>query len=171
MGKAELMQNEIEKIRKLPKENIEKIKKIIFINCLIEIILTIVFVIINLLHKYLEINLFSNIIKIFNIFLIIADIIVFEIGYRKDNINIWIYATELFLTSISVLVIPYINMYGGISGISGIIYKNFFIIVPIMFLIYYIIKMIVSYIIEVKKYQNSLSDVKEIIKDDEKGYL
>ena len=42
---------------------------------------------------------------------------------------------------------------------------------PIFYLIYYVVKITLVHVIEIKKYQNNLSDVKEIVKNEEEGYL
>lgn len=42
---------------------------------------------------------------------------------------------------------------------------------PLFFSIYYVGKAIIIHIVETKRYQNNLSDVKEIVKDEEVGYL
>lgn len=163
MKRAELMQQKITEQRKLPKERKEKIRKIAFINLLISIVLMIYLLIINTLYLNTELEVFTNIVKVVAIIFILIDIIIFETGYRKDNILIWIYGFELLVVSIFALAIPYIYVYS--------IVRKIIVFMPILVFVYYIAKIIFIRIFEIKKYQNNLSDVKEILRDDDQGYL
>ena len=122
-------------------------------------------IVINLLYLNEDVKFFSASIKTLSMVLIIIDIIIFEIGFRKDSIKIWIHALELLVCSILVLSIQYVYLY------SNDIIKTIFMLLPLFCSIYYVAKTIIIHIIETKKYQNNLSDVKEIIKDEEEGYL
>ena len=46
-----------------------------------------------------------------------------------------------------------------------------FMLLPLFYSIYYVVKVTIVHIIETKRYQNNLSDVKEIVKNEEEGYL
>lgn len=151
--------------RKIPKEIKDKLNETTFINFTISIALMIYMIVINLLYLNEDVKFFSASIKTLSMVLIIIDIIIFEIGFRKDSIKIWIHALELLVCSILVLSIQYVYLY------SNDIIKTIFMLLPLFCSIYYVAKTIIIHIIETKKYQNNLSDVKEIIKDEEEGYL
>ena len=151
--------------RKIPKEIKDKLNETTFINFTISIALMIYMIVINLLYLNEDVKFFSASIKTLSMVLIIIDIIIFEIGFRKDSIKIWIHALELLVCSILVLSIQYVYLY------SNDIIKTIFMLLPLFCSIYYVAKTIIIHIIETKKYQNNLSDVKEIIKEEEEGYL
>ena len=151
--------------RKIPKEIKDKLNETTFINFTISIALMIYMIVINLLYLNEDVKFFSASIKTLSMVLIIIDIIIFEIGFRKDSIKIWIHAIELLVCSILVLSIQYVYLY------SNEITKKIFMLLPLFCSIYYVAKTIIIHIIETKKYQNNLSDVKEIIKEEEEGYL
>lgn len=163
MERAVLMQAKIAEQRKLPKQVKEKLNNITFINLALSIAIMIYLLAINILYLNENILVFSNCTKIFAMLLIIMDILLFEIAYRKDSMNIWIHCFELLVCSILILYIPYIYPYS--------VMRNILMLAPVFFSIYYVSKAILIHVVETKRYQNNLSDVKEIIKDEEEGYL
>lgn len=165
MDKADKATQIIDEKRKLPEDLIGKLDNYTFINLMISIALMIYMLAINVLYLNEPIQIFSTSIKIFAMLLIIIDVAIFEIGYRKDNIQIWIHGFELLICSILVLSLQYVYLY------AHNILKNIFMLLPIFYSIYYVAKIIVEHIIETKKYRNNLSDVKELVKDEEEGYL
>lgn len=165
MGKAELMQEKISELRKLPLKIKEKLKKIIFANFIIAIIFMLCLVIINSIYLNKDLEFFQTSVKAFAMVLIILDVILFETAYRKDSVTLWVYGFELLSYSILILAISYLYVY------MNEIIRNLLMLAPIFFSIYYLAKTIIIHVIETKKYQNNLSDVKEIMQDEEKGYL
>lgn len=165
MDKAEKATEIISEKRKLPEEIKDRLNNYTFINLLISIALMIYMIAINILYLNEDMSVVSTSIKIFAMLLITIDIAIFEIGYRKDNIQIWIHGFELLICSILILSLQYVYLY------VDVVIKNLFMLLPVFCSIYYVAKIIVKHIIETKRYQNSLSDVKELIKEDEDGYL
>lgn len=165
MDKAEKATEIISEKRKLPEEIKDRLNNYTFINLLISIALMIYMLVINILYLNEDMKIVSTSIKIFAMLLITIDIAIFEIGYRKDNIQIWIHGFELLVCSILILSLQYIYLY------VDIVIKNLFMLLPVFCSIYYVAKIIVEHIIETKRYQNNLSDVKDLIKEDEEGYL
>lgn len=165
MDKADKATEIIAEKRKLPEEIKDRLNNYTFINLLISIALMIYMIVINVLYLNESTQFFTTSIKIFSMLLIIIDIAIFEIGYRKDSIAIWIHAFELLICSILILSLQYIYLYGRF------VIKNIFMLLPVFFSIYYVAKVIVQHIVETKKYQNNLSDVKDLVKDEEEGYL
>lgn len=165
MDKAYKATEIIAEKRKLPEEIKDRLNNYTFINLLISIALMIYMIVINVLYLNESTQFFTTSIKVFSMLLIIIDIAIFEIGYRKDSIAIWIHAFELLICSILILSLQYIYLYGRF------VIKNIFMLFPVFFSIYYVAKVIVQHIVETKKYQNNLSDVKDLVKDEEEGYL
>ena len=75
------------------------------------------------------------------------------------------YGIELLAFSIIIMYIPYVYMH------MPEMTRKIFMLTPIYFAIYYVAKSIIINRKITKEYLDGLSDVKEIVKDDEKGYL
>ena len=165
MDKADKATQIIDEKRKLPEDLKGKLDNYTFINLMISIALMIYMLAINVLYLNESIQIFATSIKVFAMLLIIIDVEIFEIGYRKDSIKIWIHGFELLICSILVLSLQYVYLY------ANDIVKHIFMLLPVFYSIYYVSKIIVEHIIETKKYRNNLSDVKELVKDEEEGYL
>ena len=166
MEKAKLMQLEIEKKRKLPKEVKNNINTIIFQNLLAATIIMAYFCLINVTYYNFENNIFEEYMKYFALGIILITVIDIEIAYRKNSIKLWIIGGEFLISGIVSLYIPYIYLH------TNNIIRIIIMILPAILVVYYFLK---SYIIYRQKrfhYQNNLSDVKEILKYDEnKSYL
>lgn len=165
MDKANKATEIIAEKRKLPNEIKNRLNNYTFINLLISIALMIYMIVINVLYLNEPTEIFTTSIKVFAMLLAIIDIAIFEIGYRKDSIAIWIHGFELLICSILILSIQYVYLY------ARFLTKTIFMLLPIFFSIYYVAKVIIGHIVETKKYQNNLSDVKDLVKDEEEGYL
>ncbi len=166
MDKAELMQKEIEDKRKLPEELKKEIKKSIFHNLLIATIIILYLCAINILFYKIEKNFFEQQMKFFALGLISITVIMFEISYRKQSKRTCIIGIELLIFSILSLYIPYIYLYANVN------LKMITTILPLSIAVYYMIKAFVIFKSREIGYKNNLSDVKEILKNDEnKGYL
>ena len=166
MDKAELMQKEIENKRKLPEEVKKEIKKTIFHNILIAMIIVLYLCAINILFYQLEQSAFEQQMKFFALGLICITVIVFEIAYQRNSKRTGIIGIELLSCSVISLYIPYIYLFTDVN------LKMITTLLPMSIAWYYIIKAIIIYKSGTIKYQNNLSDVKEILKDTEKrGYL
>ena len=158
---AKIMVEEITVKRRMTPEVKEGLKKRILHNLFVAIGIILYIVAINIVYIKIPQNTLEIALKVFSIFSIIATIITFEIAYKKDSGIITIVGIEFLFMSIFVLYIPQI-------------YLNFektfslqFAIVPIFCIIYYIVKMCVIYIKTKKNYQNNLSDVKDILNEEE----
>lgn len=165
MNKVEKATEAIAEKRKLPEEIKARLNDYTFMNLIISIALMIYMIAINIIYLNEDVEFFSTSIKIFSMCLAIIDVLVFEIGYRKDDIKIWIHGFELLACSALVLSLQYIYLY------ADPVVRNIFMLLPVFYSIYYVVKVTIVHIIETKKYQNNLSDVKEIVKDEQEGYL
>lgn len=165
MDKVEKATEAIAEKRKLPEEIKAKLNDYTFMNLIISIALMIYMIVINIIYLNEDAQFFSTSIKVFSIWLAIIDVLIFEIGYRKDELKIWIHGFELLICSSLVLSLQYVYLY------AEPVVKAMFMLLPLFYSIYYVVKVTIVHIIETKRYQNNLSDVKEIVKNEEEGYL
>ena len=104
--------------------------------------------------------------KYFALSIILFTIIIFEIAYRKDSIKYTVIGIELLICGILSLYIPYIYLHTTKT------LRNMIMILPAGLVIYYGVKSLFIFKQKQFKYQNNLSDVKEIVKETErKSYL
>ena len=157
LEKQKDVEKEIAKKIKIPKDVKEKIYTKLFKNFLIAIVILVYFIFLNLGYSRLDKNVFKSDLNIFAGILIISTIAIFEIAYRKDNGEIALHGVELLVLSILTLFLPYVYLY------RGIVFKFIYSFSAIYIAIYYVIKAIIIYGIEIRKYKASLSDVKELI--------
>lgn len=165
MDKVEKATEAIAEKRKLLEEIKARLNDYTFMNLIISIALMIYMIVINIIYLNEDAQFFSTSIKVFSIWLAIIDVLIFEIGYRKDELKIWIHGFELLICSSLVLSLQYVYLY------AEPVVKAMFMLLPLFYSIYYVVKVTIVHIIETKRYQNNLSDVKEIVKNEEEGYL
>lgn len=156
----EQMSKYIEKKKKIPKEEMNKICRKLFPNLLLAIGIIIYYIFILLGAKNIEETIFITDLKVFSIVLMITSIIIFETGYKKDSGKFAIYGIEILLLAISTFASVYIKM----------LLPNIFMLVEVaislVFSIYYITKCIVIYIKARNNYYKSINDIEKIVKDD-----
>lgn len=160
MEKSSKMVEEITIKRKMTKEVKDKLNKRIFYNCLVAIAIMIYLCAIDIIYIYAKSEIVTIALKVFSMIAIVLTVVIFEISYRKDSGRLAIVGIEWLVFSIIILYIPkiYINLD-----------KKFCIqltFIPIFCAIYYIAKTIIIYMKTEKHYQNNLSDVKEIRKEE-----
>jgi len=166
LEKAKLMQLEIERQRKLPREVKNDINTIIFQNLLAATIIMAYFCLINVTYYRVDTIHFEEYMKYFALGIIFITVIDIEIAYRKNSIKLWIIGIEFLISGVVSLYIPYIYLH------TNNIIRIIVMVLPAILVIYYFFKSIIIYKQKKFHYQNNLSDVKEIMKDDEKkSYL
>ncbi len=166
MEKAKLMQLEIEQQRKLPKEVKDNINTIIFQNLLAATIIMAYFCLINVSYYNFENNIFEEYMKYFALGMILITVLDIEIAYRKNSIRLWIIGIEFLIIGVVSLYIPYIYLH------TNNILRIIIMILPAILVIYYLFKSLIIYKQKKFHYQNNLSDVKELMKfDEKKSYL
>lgn len=166
MEKAKLMQLEIEEKRKLPQEVKENIKTNIFHSLIAAVIILAYLAAINVLYYSFEQDVFEYYMKYFALGIIIVTVIDIELAYRKDSKKLWLIGVELLACGILSLYIPYIYLH------TTAYLRNCVMILPAGLLIYYAFKSMVIFKQNQFKHRNNLSDVKELLNDDErKSYL
>lgn len=166
MEKAKLMQLEIEQKRKLPQNVKENIKTNIFHTLIAALIIVAYLVAINLMYYKFDHNSFEQYMKYFALGIILITVVDIEIAYRKDSKKLALIGVELLVCGILSLYIPYIYLH------TTAYLRNSIMILPAVLLVYYAFKSFVIFKQNQFKHQSNLSDVKTLLKDDErKGYL
>lgn len=159
--KLEKAVEQIAEKRELPSEVKDKIDINVFKNSIIAIVCMVILIIINTLYMFVNGELFSIITKSFSLIGIISVIVFCELAYRKDSNYFWILGIEFFVLSTLIMFIPYIYNIFDANTIS--IIMTF----PVIFAIYFTFKSIYFYIKLKKDYLNNISDVKEILQEEE----
>ncbi len=166
MEKAKLMQLEIEEKRKLPQNVKENIKTNIFHSFIAAMIILAYLAAINVMYYRFEQSTFEHYMKYFALGIIVVTVIDIEIAYRKDSKKLWLIGLELLSCGILSLYIPYIYLH------TTTYLRNCVMVLPALLIIYYLFKSVVIFKQNQFKHRNNLSDVKELLNDDErKGYL
>ena len=149
---------------KLPEEVKGFIKINILLNILMAIVMLVATLIINITYSKVTTSAFEEYIKIFQIVFALVTIVFFETSYKKDSFLISFYGIEMFLFSIAIMFVPYFYIFKN--------QLNVLVILSVVFAIYYIFKSIFTGIYIRNDYlKNNISDVKEIVKDNKKGYI
>ncbi len=163
MEKEIQIEKELENKRKLSKEVKDDINKKVFTNLDFSILYMMLMISINILYLNIDLPEFITGVKLFSVLSIVVTVAVFEAAYRKENIEIMFYGIELLIFSIIVMYIPYIYIY-----LEDKI-RQIFMLTPVFFAIYYVEKSIFITLKLSIDYRNNISDVKEIVKDEEKS--
>ena len=142
------------------KENNKIIRRKIFENIIIAIAMMIYFIIINFSYLRMEENILLQGIKIASIVILFFGIAIFEVAYHKDSGRIAINGIEVLILSIHTLTIWTVINRFKIEFDKYILFSTY------VFAIYYILKSIIIYTVEKKKYLDSLSDIHEIVSNE-----
>lgn len=160
MKKATKMVEEITKKRKMTQEVKEKLNQKIWLNLCLAIGIMLYFCAMDAIYLNTPSDISAMALKILAMVAILLTVIVFEVTYRKENGALGIAGIELLAYSVIVLYTPHI--YAHSDQVIG----QVFLLTPLFCALYYAGKAIVIYIKTEKSYQNHLSDVKEIVKED-----
>lgn len=139
------------------KENNKIIIRKIFINIIIAIAVMLYLIIINFAYLRLEEQILLKGIKIASLMVLLTSIILFEMAYKKDSGKLAINGIEALVLSFHTLTISHIVSKYNIS------FETYILISTYVFAIYYILKSIIIYTDEKRKYLKSLSDIHEIV--------
>lgn len=139
------------------KEYDKIIRKKVFENIIISIAVMLYFIVINFACIRLKNEIVVKILRYFSLGVITLAIIIFEAAYKKDSGKIAIHGIEISILAIITLTINnIINKYNYEM-------KSYILFLSYMFSIYYVLKSILIYTNEKRKYLKSLSDIHEII--------
>lgn len=154
------MVEELTKKRKMTQEVKENINKRIFCNCLVAIGIMLYICAIDVVYIYAKQEVVTIALKVFSMIFVAITVGTFELAYRKDNGRVAIVGMELLVFSVIILYIP--QIYGNVDQLIC----QVLLLTPLFCSIYYMAKSIWIYWKTEKEYQNNLSDVKEILKDE-----
>lgn len=150
----------------VPKEQKEKTYKKLFINFIIAIVIFVYFFGLTMLFKKLSAQIFENTIHIISCVLVLGLIVLMEIAYRKDNDTLAMFSIELFVVTMLTIFMPYVFLHRGQT------FRFLYSVSSIYIAIYYSFKCLIIYLRDMRKYKDELSDVKELVKDNNKeSYL
>ena len=159
---VEKIESEITQKTKLPDDIKEQARKNIFTNIIIAIIAISYFIFLILGSAGSTKNVRVVDFNIFSIIILGLAICLFEIAYRKDNGTIAMYGVEALTIALTTLFLPYV-----IFEVSEA-HKKYYLMVSSYIGIYYIIKCIYISVKTKKKYLDEASDIKEIVKKENK---
>lgn len=143
------------------KENDKIIRKKVFENIIIAIVIMLYFMIINFIYfRGIEQNIISNILKIASMIILVFSIVIFEIAYHKDSGKLTINGIEALVLAFYTLTIFHIVNKFNIEFDRYILFSTY------AFAIYYVLKSILIYTREKRQYVKSLSDIHEIVQNE-----
>lgn len=155
------MVEEITQKRKMTREVKEELDKKILWNMWIAIMIMLYFCIADGVYIGAPEAISSIVLKVFAVAFILVTVLVFEIAYRRENSALGIVGIELLVFSVIMLYMPQIfkSLNKGVAQI--------FALTPFFCAMYYLIKSMIDYVRTEENYQNNLSDVKEIVREEE----
>lgn len=150
----------MEKEDTVQKKN-SKVLNQIFYNLIIAIISTIYFIFINFSYQKLNTATLELIMKISPIVIMAIGIIFLEISYKKDSDILAINGIEFLIIAIHSLLVKHITQ------VLNINFQLYILISSYLISIYYVLKSVIVYTNDRRKYLKTLSDIPEIVKDEE----
>lgn len=160
-SKVSVQEEKQKKAKKLPKEVSQAILKRIVYNILKAIGIIIYFAILNLAYIRMDQERLIGDIQIFAGTFLVLGIVFLEISYKQDSGAKAITAIEFIVLSLHSLSIMHV------ITMLEYDFRFYLLTSSYIFAIYYVLKAIVIYTKERRKYLKSLSDISEIVKKDE----
>ena len=143
----------------------ESEKKYTLSRAFVAMILGIVIIVFNLVvifgYGSIDKKLVEILLKIISMAFILITITIFEFAYHKDDGKLAMIGTEVLVLSIFILVSIYIFI------LYESIFKLYLVIGTVVITFYYLIKMIMVVIKSKNDHNKNISDVKEIVKEEE----
>ena len=147
------------KKNKLPKETLKQINKPVFYNILVAIVVLAYMIFLILGFYNIPQIVYQVDLKVFSLLILFLAIVLLEKAYKKDSGKIALYGVEAIVLATVTMALIYINLMFSSK------YVNIVLIISYILAIYYVIKSIVIYLREKKKY--FVDDMKEIINTEE----
>lgn len=132
----------------------------ILINFIYSAIIIIYFIFFNLQYKSLAVSTLIDYVKISSIIFLGIAIVMLEIGFRKSSKSIFINGFEFLGLAIFILLMQHLPKLFKWTDNTYILIGSY------LFAIYYILKSAILYTKEKQKELKSLSDIKEIVKEE-----
>lgn len=136
------------------------IVKEILTNIIYLILVLVYFIIFNTQGSLLDSDILIKYIDISSMTFLAIAIVMFEVGYRKEKIKIFIYGIEFFVLAIFTLLIKHM------PKVLGYMMKDYIEVGIYAYIAYYILKSGIQYTIQKQNELKSLSDIKEIVKEE-----
>lgn len=149
---------------KEPKEKnpiMEETKKQILKNGIVVAIIILGFIGMFVGYSILQDNMFSRIWQVITMLILGASIVIFEVAYKKDSGVLAITGIEILVFACYVLTVEYIKIRFSFEV------KWYIVLAAIVFLLYFVFKIVVIYTSGRKKLLNSYSDIADIVKEEE----
>ena len=163
----EIDEKEFEKAKKKYEERMKLpfgIKKGIYVKILKELIIPVVMVVLFTLTYILKEVLNFITINVFVVILGTLSIAIYEFSYRKSK-------EEYFIKGLEVNVLTYIYIIFSNTLMQARLDFKSMLIYALVIFVYYVIKSVIIYGIEKKKYIQKFIDTKDIVKDSRKKYI
>ena len=138
----------------------KKYLKKIWVNISIAAILMLYFIIVNILYNKLNHDSLILTLKTLSVIIMAISIIIFEIAYKKDDGIIAITGIEILITAFHTLSILHVVQ------VSTFDFRIYILTSSYLFAIYFVLKSMMIYTMEKRKYLKSLSDIKNIVKNE-----
>lgn len=135
----------------------KKIAKKIWINIIMAVVLMLYFMGINVLYNNINHSEIVMVLKTMSIVIMSISIIIFEVAYKKDNGVVAITGIEVLIIAMHTLSIMHV------VEVSAFDFNVYIVTSSYLFSIYFVLKSMVIYTMEKRKYLKSLSDIKEIV--------
>ena len=163
----EIDEKEFEKAKRKYEERMKLpfgVKKGIYVKILKELIIPVVMVVLFTLTYILKEVLNFITINIFVVILGTLSIVIYEFSYRKSK-------EEYFIKGLEVNVLTYIYIIFSNTLMQARLDFKSMLIYALVIFVYYVIKSVIIYGIEKKKYIQKFIDTKDIVKDSRKKYI
>lgn len=163
----EIDEKEFEKAKRKYEERMKLpfgVKKGIYVKILKELIIPVVMVVLFTLTYILKEVLNFITINIFVVILGTLSIAIYEFSYRKSK-------EEYFIKGLEVNVLTYIYIIFSNTLMQARLDFKSMLIYALVIFVYYVIKSVIIYGIEKKKYIQKFIDTKDIVKDSRKKYI
>ena len=163
----EIDEKEFEKAKRKYEERMKwpfGVKKGIYVKILKELIIPVVMVVLFTLTYILKEVLNFITINVFVVILGTLSIAIYEFSYRKSK-------EEYFIKGLEVNVLTYIYIIFSNTLMQARLDFKSMLIYALVIFVYYVIKSVIIYGIEKKKYIQKFIDTKDIVKDSRKKYI
>ena len=163
----EIDEKEFEKAKRKYEERMKLpfgVKKGIYVKILKELIIPVVMVVLFTLTYILKEVLNFITINVFVVILGTLSIAIYEFSYRKSK-------EEYFIKGLEVNVLTYISIIFSNTLMQARLDFKSMLIYALVIFVYYVIKSVIIYGIEKKKYIQKFIDTKDIVKDSRKKYI
>ena len=163
----EIDEKEFEKAKRKYEERMKLpfgVKKGIYVKILKELIIPVVMVVLFTLTYILKEVLNFITINVFVVILGTLSIAIYEFSYRKSK-------EEYFIKGLEVNILTYIYIIFSNTLMQARLDFKSMLIYALVIFVYYVIKSVIIYGIEKKKYIQKFIDTKDIVKDSRKKYI